>query len=191
MVDPGSKKGVLNDWDLALWRNQPRKFGGERTGTVPFMALDLLHEAYWKGEIERLYRHDLEGLIWVLPWVFLQYENGVRVKDDLNTWCTGDYDQCYKEKRCFLDDFCDNPPTISFVSEWNSAVSALKWLSDAHVARKSAKTQPFLTSIATTGSLLEKSPQDTYQAFWQAFGKVKADDRSCSVIKALGAMFGF
>ena len=82
---PGSKKGVLNDWDLTLRRNQPRKFGGEQTGTVPFTALDLLNDAYWKGEIERIYQHDLERLIWVTlywKWVILV---GFRCLDSLRT----------------------------------------------------------------------------------------------------------
>jgi hypothetical protein len=44
-------------------------------GTIPFMATDALCTQFWRGEIPRVYRHELEGFIWVLPWVFFQYKN--------------------------------------------------------------------------------------------------------------------
>ena len=42
MVDPGTGNGVLNDWDLSRVEDGPTRTGAERTGTIPFMALDLL-----------------------------------------------------------------------------------------------------------------------------------------------------
>ena len=42
----GKKYGVLNDFDLAaimtVGERTPKKEGFERTGTLPFMAIDLL-----------------------------------------------------------------------------------------------------------------------------------------------------
>jgi len=65
MINPTTKRGVLNDWDLSYYRPLSGCKGhvaaGERTGTLPFMPLDLLSDEAWKGNVQRLYRHDLEG----------------------------------------------------------------------------------------------------------------------------------
>lgn len=65
--------GMLNDFDLAAVMDpgtrSPPKTGWERTGTLPFMALDLLR--YSHGEIKRWYRHDLESFAWCLFWEML------------------------------------------------------------------------------------------------------------------------
>jgi hypothetical protein len=45
--------------DLAAWMM-------EHTGTIPFMAIDLLTKDAWSGHIERQYRHDCESFAWVL-----------------------------------------------------------------------------------------------------------------------------
>ncbi|TFK21745.1 hypothetical protein FA15DRAFT_549922, partial [Coprinopsis marcescibilis] len=64
----GTAKGILNDWDMATradTKNQvPRSSAQHRTGTLPFMACDLL-------AIEpprHYYRHDLESFMYVLIW---------------------------------------------------------------------------------------------------------------------------
>ncbi|OAX42207.1 hypothetical protein K503DRAFT_661385, partial [Rhizopogon vinicolor AM-OR11-026] len=58
--------GILNDYDLSSLKKGPT--GRERTGTVPFMAIDLLTKKSLAGEVEHLYRHDAESFIWVLTW---------------------------------------------------------------------------------------------------------------------------
>ena len=97
------KRGMLNDWDLSYdCRSAPdagRVVGGERTGTLPFMALDLLSEEAWNRNLQRLYRHDLEGFIWILPWVFLQFEEKELMIPALEAWQTGDYVECAEAKR--------------------------------------------------------------------------------------------
>ena len=64
------KYGVLNDFDLAaimaVGERTPKKQGFERTGTLPFMAIDLLRYSY--GQISRWFRHDLESCMWCLVW---------------------------------------------------------------------------------------------------------------------------
>ncbi|GBE85467.1 hypothetical protein SCP_0706540 [Sparassis crispa] len=76
MYDPDTQRSVLNDFDLAVVREgseEEREPAGKmRTGTVPFMALDLLMPGYYGGKIARLYRHDLESFVWVLPFVLLR-----------------------------------------------------------------------------------------------------------------------
>ncbi|KAG1762327.1 hypothetical protein EV702DRAFT_332282 [Suillus placidus] len=72
----GKRIGVFNDYDLSSLVDEPGPRGNERTGTVPFMALDLLTAKARRDEVKRLYRHDLESFIWVFAWISLRYENG-------------------------------------------------------------------------------------------------------------------
>ncbi|KAI0075250.1 hypothetical protein K474DRAFT_1557786, partial [Panus rudis PR-1116 ss-1] len=59
--------GVPNDWDLAIDEyNDPQHHGLERTGTMPYMALELLENS--EGQIRHLYRHDHEATIWIATW---------------------------------------------------------------------------------------------------------------------------
>ncbi|KAI0313141.1 hypothetical protein OF83DRAFT_1031103, partial [Amylostereum chailletii] len=51
--------GVLNDWDLATIIGLSCHDGIERTGTLPFMAVDLCPPDFWLGLLVRLYRHEL------------------------------------------------------------------------------------------------------------------------------------
>ena len=69
------KCGVLTDFDFAWLMRIP---GTDRdlTGIIPFMALELLQDQYWKGDITRCYHHELEAFVWMLPFVFLAYDNG-------------------------------------------------------------------------------------------------------------------
>ncbi|KAL1739238.1 hypothetical protein HDZ31DRAFT_77738, partial [Schizophyllum fasciatum] len=63
------KFGVLNDWDLAIDVSKPQTHTGfEVTGTVPFMAIDLLSEEALSGQVKHLYRHDLEAMFYILVW---------------------------------------------------------------------------------------------------------------------------
>ena len=73
----GNPMGVLNDFDLATWIKHPTA-NNDRTGTIPFMALDLL-DGGLDRRIPRLYRHDLESFSWVLAYVtvaHVEYEGG-------------------------------------------------------------------------------------------------------------------
>ena len=40
--EKGHVIGVLNDFDLSIVSSLAEEFGTERTGTVPFMAIDLM-----------------------------------------------------------------------------------------------------------------------------------------------------
>jgi hypothetical protein len=71
----GKLHGVLTDWDLATVEELGAHHGDRRTGTRPFMAIDILCDQYWDGLIPRVYRHELEGFVWILPWVFFQYQD--------------------------------------------------------------------------------------------------------------------
>ncbi len=159
MINPTTKHGVLNDWDLSYYEPLSRgKAGGERTGTLPFMALDLLSDEAWKGNMQRLYRHDLEGFIWVLPWVFLQFEGSKRTNCQLAGWETGDFDRCAMAKRGLFSklQFGKNIATVEWTAEWEFAVSLLYWLEVEEGLRGQYRKAPPL------------SPKDIFNRFYDA-----------------------
>ncbi|KAG1774509.1 hypothetical protein EV702DRAFT_1280603 [Suillus placidus] len=117
--------GVLNDFDLSSTRDTPS--GQERTGTVPFMALNLLTRAAMEGQVKHLYQHDAESFIWVLTWVCVCYEDGVFIGRGtrLNDWLKVDAIGCHKEKTSFLYSGRDVKPTSSHEGIWTMALSCL------------------------------------------------------------------
>jgi hypothetical protein len=64
--DEVRKVGVLNNFNLARFAGQTGASGQDNTGTLPFMALDLLSEEGLRGEIPRRYRHEAESFAWTL-----------------------------------------------------------------------------------------------------------------------------
>ena len=74
MYNPHKSCGILVDYDLAVIEGQSQPSGTGRTGTISFMAVDLLIDEYWEGKVDRLYCHELQAFIWVLPFVFLSYK---------------------------------------------------------------------------------------------------------------------
>jgi hypothetical protein len=111
----GTLIGVLNDYDLSSLATAQGPLGNERTGTVPFMSLDLLTKRGQRGEVEHLYRHDLESFMWVLAWVFLRYKDGELLTSGrpFDEWATKDAETVGKEKLYFLLNFLDfKPPDI-------------------------------------------------------------------------------
>ena len=132
-------RGILNDWDLCHVRHSvpDQKHHQERTGTIPFMVLDLLTQRYWNGQIQRLYRHDLEAFIWILPWVFLQYD-GQKLSDkpEFARWNSGDYNSVRACKRDYLHNaLFEIPPMECWKEEWQFAQFLLSWLRDNEFAR--------------------------------------------------------
>jgi len=159
MINPTTKCGVLNDWDLSyISGGTGRVVGGERTGTLPFMALDLLTDEGWKGNVQRLYHHDLEGFIWILPWVFLQFEGSERTNCQLASWETGDFEQCAEKKRGLFSKLRGkNIATVEWTAEWQFAVQLLYWLQEEAALRGRARKVPPLLS-----------PKDVFNRFYDA-----------------------
>lgn len=103
--DSGVVVGVLNDYDLASLRSSANPLGNERTGTIPFMAIDLLSKNGQDGRVEHLYRHDMESFIWVLVWISVQYVDGERLfPGPLDGWAQVNASGCVEKKLRFLDD---------------------------------------------------------------------------------------
>ncbi|KAG1741267.1 hypothetical protein EDB19DRAFT_1705067, partial [Suillus lakei] len=118
--------GVLNDFDLSSTQDSPS--GQERTGTVPFMAIELLTKDAIEGKVKHRYQHDAESFIWVLTWVCLRYRRGrlLRKGRPLDEWLKVDVHGCRKEKTDFL--ISGSPmvkPSRSHKRNWEVAQSCL------------------------------------------------------------------
>ena len=106
----GIPVGVVNDFDLATWVNHSTT-NNDRTGTIPFMAIDLLNGGLERG-IRRQYRHDLESFSWILAFVGvaqIEYE-GSKIKispvQHVNAWFKDqDNDDRYYHVQS-KEDFC-------------------------------------------------------------------------------------
>ncbi|KAG2125371.1 hypothetical protein DEU56DRAFT_892567 [Suillus clintonianus] len=110
----GKLMGVLNDYDLSSLADVVGPQGNERTGTVPFMALELLSPQGQRGEVKHLYRHDLESFMWVFAWVFLRYRGGVLLESEsrpLDIWATSGAGTCGEKKLSFLNNVHDYEPS--------------------------------------------------------------------------------
>lgn len=72
----GDIKGVLNDWDMASYVELNNEIysptAKHRTGTIPFMARELLTKGT-PGPPPHLYRHDLESFFYIIVWAAVHY----------------------------------------------------------------------------------------------------------------------
>ena len=99
MYDKDLKSGVLVDYDFSTSR---RQLSVSRSGTIPFMALDLLLDDP-KLEVERQYRHELEAFFWILSFVFMRYHNGKsQRRTAVDSWMTSSYRACLRAKLDFM-----------------------------------------------------------------------------------------
>ncbi|KAJ3860477.1 protein kinase [Lentinula novae-zelandiae] len=97
----GKIYGVLNDFDLSS-RVEDVDNGDIRTGTRPFMSLDLLN-SYWEGG--HLYRHDLESLFYIILCLACRYEApGVPAPEPraYSKWFSGSDQHILDNKNTFL-----------------------------------------------------------------------------------------
>ena len=99
----GKVEGVLNDYDLASWEKFPTT-NSDRTGTVPFMALELLRGGLDR-QIPRLYRHDAESFVWVLTYlaaITIEYKDlSVKIfrPPNFDPWFKDDFQSHHLSKR--------------------------------------------------------------------------------------------
>jgi hypothetical protein len=123
--------GILNDYDLAHLDGSARPSGTERTGTIPFMALDLLTHDAWNGNIIRQYRHDWESFAWVLLWICCRFASGTEISNPpLNDFITNDYAQCFLVKNSIFTQLWKINPTPSYQQFWHTAMDFVGWSID-------------------------------------------------------------
>jgi Fungal protein kinase len=127
MYDKHNGRGVVNDFDLSHLHGLPRPSGNEHTGTMPFMALDLLTDEAWEGKVARLYRHDCESFAWVLLWICCRYGNGKEIDDPpLNELITHDYNECLQKKNNIFELLRLIRPTPSYEVFWEVSRELVK-----------------------------------------------------------------
>ncbi|KAJ3734749.1 protein kinase [Lentinula guzmanii] len=100
--------GVLNDFDLSSRvRNMDKgPTSNHRTGTRPFMSIDLL-DPDWKGG--HLYRHDIESLFYIMLCLACRYERpNVPTPEPraYAVWFSGTDQQVLDNKTAFLTRPC-------------------------------------------------------------------------------------
>ena len=97
--EDGNVYAVLNDLDLAVDANVQSQSSKHRTGTKPFMAIDLL-----SGESPvHLYRHDLESIFYVLVWITSRFNNGKEIPSPpLQEWADGNHRIVEMSKNAFI-----------------------------------------------------------------------------------------
>jgi len=102
----GRSKGIVNDWDMASHLDDagevPLSTARHRTGTIPFMARDLLVDK----PPAHIYRHDLESFYYILVWAVVHFDlkNKRRHRNHhkLADWDASTLDQVRKVKRSFI-----------------------------------------------------------------------------------------
>ncbi|KIK41001.1 hypothetical protein CY34DRAFT_237513 [Suillus luteus UH-Slu-Lm8-n1] len=132
--------GVLNDFDLSSTQDTPSD--QERTGTVPFMAVELLAKNAIEGK--RLYQNDAESFIWVFAWVCLRYEGGRLLRKGrlLDEWLKLDAIRCRSEKAGFLMEHRhDMIPSQSHKKNWDIAQFCLDALGSYYSLRPSLRAK--------------------------------------------------
>lgn len=98
--------GVLNDFDLATHFSRTEASSKQRTGTQPFMAIDLLKP----NPPGHLYRHDLESFFYVLVWIIVRFHNGRVIETrPLQEWEDSGRDVLSGLKSGFLLTYVANP----------------------------------------------------------------------------------
>lgn len=179
MYDSEKKCGVLMDYDLAILRWKPRIPGSDRTGTIPFMALDLLSKDYWDGQITRRHHHELESFIWILPYVFLLYDGGRRYSNEhVDGWVTSSYKRCRQLKA----DFCIFLPKPSgvqpdFELQWPLAVDLCRGLIREYVNR-GGRQQPNKNAAKMWSFFVTKLERSVL---------LRGDQKACMLINELKA----
>jgi hypothetical protein len=165
--------GVLNDYDLSSLADDPYPRGNERTGTVPFMALDLLSADAQRGEVKHLYRHDLESFIWVFIWICFTYSEGALLPAEsrpLDQWARYDAVTCGKEKYFFLSKMLARPSHLHLIV-WCFLLQCALVLKDEEYRRSRLLIQNLTMEITEQSN--DEQPEDM-DGFLRMFTNMQA-----------------
>ncbi|KAJ7917811.1 hypothetical protein B0H13DRAFT_1608040, partial [Mycena leptocephala] len=132
----GKVYGVLNDFDLSVLLNkEPRSTSNQRTGTEPYMAMDLLVTG---PPPPHLYRFDLESLFYVIAYVVCQYHEGKKIDDlPFDEWDHLGTKALRKSKKAFLGTAIPNP-TSNYLSFNDLNMELRKLFRDGYNAQEDA-----------------------------------------------------
>ncbi|KAL1725844.1 hypothetical protein EV714DRAFT_220503, partial [Schizophyllum commune] len=107
--DDGKVVGFLNDWDLGCFVNADGVGEGStsqhRTGTTPFMAIDLQRQTGGKSAAaDHRYCHDLESFFWLLLWAVVHFDlTNKRRLNCINAQWAGSWEDSLQFKRDCLN----------------------------------------------------------------------------------------
>lgn len=94
----GEPRGMLIDLDLAKELGSRSTGAMHRTGTMEFMAIEVLNGT------AHTYRHDLESFFYVFLWVIILGKRRIlRQTSPLRDWYKGHYMQIANSKRGYMD----------------------------------------------------------------------------------------
>ena len=140
---------VLNDFDLTVIADVKSTLSKQRTGTKPFMAIDLL----WPDPPVHMYRHDLESMFYILIWTTLHFHNGVEIiVPPLQEWA----DNAGVEKKNFFVMMSEPPPlTPQFGSFRRWVVSMQTIFRDGFYSRTKYLAEISLAGLESSSSYFE------------------------------------
>jgi len=183
----GNPVGILNDFDLATWVNHSTR-NDDRTGTIPFMAIDLL-EGGLQNRIPRLYRHDMESFVWVLTFVTvakIEYKDcaiTISPRQKIEAWFR-DVDLADREthassKRLFHLHYGYNQwVSGTYRRYFNTVRRVIRYWGDFHLPQQvKVDTQevweptPMPMQVPTTGKLEACDPAESLREFIGTVGK--------------------
>ncbi|QRV90408.1 hypothetical protein RhiJN_18426 [Ceratobasidium sp. AG-Ba] len=147
--------GTLNDFDLSHITELDLDIN-EHTATLPFLAMDLLCNGYWAGNIDVKYRHDWESFVWIIYWLARCSESATGLAPpDLQTWKTGII-ECRKSKLNALWELKNFPRPIDTL-EWRAAAPLLRFL-DTFFTQRPA---PYLNQGASNNAVVAEPTEAT------------------------------
>ncbi|KAK7680253.1 hypothetical protein QCA50_016762 [Cerrena zonata] len=170
MVDPHIKKGILNDFDLATVAHNDTVDalplnGNDRTGTMVFMALDLLDEKALQGKTPRLYRHDLESFCWVLLWICYCYDGGkVTLRYPFKDWTEVTPQYCQSDRFAVINNLkqAGAEPSKSYAAKYSKKLlrRVVKYWLDFHNGMDTDCEEPGeIETLHFVLGLLPRSPK--------------------------------
>ncbi|KAG7447164.1 uncharacterized protein BT62DRAFT_893017 [Guyanagaster necrorhizus] len=133
----GHLRGVLNDFDLSAYRHETGPSSRQRTGTLPYMAFELLNNDNNGHPPKHLYRHDVESIFYVILLLCCRYEvvatqdldgrpilERTHVPSPFDSWYKLDRDGL-KEKKCYFITTRGSPKVNSGLTDFQPWLSCL------------------------------------------------------------------
>ena len=187
-----SPVGVVNDFDLATWVDHSTT-NNDRTGTIPFMAIDLL-DGGLDRRIPRLYRHDAESFVWVLAYITVakvEYKHGtIQISPLLgvNAWFKdndhSDRDNHVSSKRLFHSAYGARQPVSGRYHDYVNVVKQMtRYWADFHESSQAMMYTP--QSVWPIPMLVQEliasepevdNPVDSLGVFIETVGKLLGEN---------------
>ncbi|CAG8617055.1 3220_t:CDS:2, partial [Acaulospora colombiana] len=117
--EDGQVIGVLADFDLSSLEGKASS-NTKRTGSLPFMALDLLSKNAVSGKVAHDYCHDAEAFFWVGVYDTACYDNGHTVDNAVPAqWNLPGANTMREERGYYLWNLNKHDATSSQENVWN------------------------------------------------------------------------